>query len=85
LPIKDFDPPFTDLFVTPHGLEYEHAARLYGLDYVRADDRNTFREAFSESVTNRLSRIIEIHTDAQNDLRRRNEIVEAVKRALRGT
>jgi 2-succinyl-5-enolpyruvyl-6-hydroxy-3-cyclohexene-1-carboxylate synthase len=85
LPIKDFDPPFTDLFVTPHGLEYEHAARLYGLDYVRTDDRNTFREAFSESVTNRLSRIIEIHTDAQNDLRRRNEIVEAVKRALRGT
>jgi 2-succinyl-5-enolpyruvyl-6-hydroxy-3-cyclohexene-1-carboxylate synthase len=84
LPIKDFDPPFTDLFVTPHGLEFEHTARLYGLDYVRADNRNTFREAFSESVTNRLSRIIEIHTDAQNDLRRRNEIVESVKRALRG-
>src|SRR5690606_27242013 len=37
LPIKNFEPEFTDLFVMPHGLEFEHAARMYGLEYVRTD------------------------------------------------
>ncbi len=27
LPIRNFEPEFTDLFVMPHGLEYEHAAK----------------------------------------------------------
>ncbi|MAS34120.1 MAG: 2-succinyl-5-enolpyruvyl-6-hydroxy-3-cyclohexene-1-carboxylic-acid synthase [Anaerolineaceae bacterium] len=84
LPIKDFDPAFTDLFVMPHGLEFEHTARMYGLDYVRADDRESFRQAFSESVNNRLSRVIEVRTDVQHDLKRRQEIMEAVQQRIAG-
>jgi 2-succinyl-5-enolpyruvyl-6-hydroxy-3-cyclohexene-1-carboxylate synthase len=79
LPIRDFEPAFTDLFVMPHGLEFEHAARMYGLDYVRADDRATFRQAFSESVNQRLSRVIEVRTDARDDARRRQEIREVIQ------
>jgi 2-succinyl-5-enolpyruvyl-6-hydroxy-3-cyclohexene-1-carboxylate synthase len=82
LPIKDFEPAFTDLFVMPHGLEFEHAARMYGLDYVRTDDRETFRQAFSESVNNRVSRVIEVRTDAQHDLQRRQEIMDAVQQRI---
>lgn len=82
LPIRNHEPDFTDLFVMPHGLAFEHAARLYGLDYVRADDRETFRQAFSESVNNRLSRIIEVRTDAQHDLKRRQEIMDAVQQRI---
>ena len=26
LPVNAFDPPFTDLFITPHGLDFQHAA-----------------------------------------------------------
>jgi 2-succinyl-5-enolpyruvyl-6-hydroxy-3-cyclohexene-1-carboxylate synthase len=83
LPIKNFEPEFTDLFVMPHGLEFEHAARMYGLEYVRADDRESFRQAFSESVNNRLSRIIEVRTDAQHDLKRRQEIIDAVQARIK--
>ena len=32
LPISGYDPAFTDLFIMPHDLEFEHAAKLYGLD-----------------------------------------------------
>ncbi len=45
LPVSKFDPPFTDLFVMPHGLQFEHVARLYGLDFVSVTDRETFRQA----------------------------------------
>jgi 2-succinyl-5-enolpyruvyl-6-hydroxy-3-cyclohexene-1-carboxylate synthase len=87
LPIKEYDPAFTDLFVTPHGLDYEHAARLYGLEFVRidghADDaRARFREAFSTHVGAESSTIIEVQTDAKRDLARRDEIVAAVHTAL---
>lgn len=82
LPIKNFEPEFTNLFVMPHGLEFEHAARMYGLDYIRADSRDLFRQVFRESVNNRLSRIIEVRTDTQHDLRRRQEIMDAVKKRI---
>ncbi len=35
LPIAQFEPPFTELFHTPHHLQFESAARLFGLDYFR--------------------------------------------------
>lgn len=35
LPIAGYEPPFTDLFVAPHGLTFEHAAQLYQLSYQR--------------------------------------------------
>jgi 2-succinyl-5-enolpyruvyl-6-hydroxy-3-cyclohexene-1-carboxylate synthase len=82
LPIKDFDPAFTDLFVMPHGLQFEHAAKMYGLEYVRADDREAFRQAFSESVDNRLSRVIEVRTDVHHDLKRRQDIMDAVQQRI---
>jgi 2-succinyl-5-enolpyruvyl-6-hydroxy-3-cyclohexene-1-carboxylate synthase len=82
LPIKDFEPEFTDLFVMPHGLEFEHAAKMYGLEYVRADNRESFRQAFSESVHKRLSRVIEVRTDALHDLKRRQEIMDAVQQRI---
>ncbi len=83
LPIKKFEPEFTDLFVMPHGLEFEHAAKMYGLEYVRADDRQSFRQAFSESVNKRLSRIIEVRTDALHDLQRRQAIMDAVQARIK--
>ena len=50
LPIRQFDPPFTDLFTMPHGLQFEHAARLYGLDFVSTDKRAEFRRLLGESI-----------------------------------
>lgn len=82
LPIKDFDPEFTELFVTPHGLDYQHTARLYGLEYTCVEGRAAFQEAFTASVTQRNAAIIEVRTDAKTDLQRRNEIVKAVQTKL---
>ena len=67
-----------DYFITAHGLEFVHAAKMYGLDYVRADDRVTFRQTFAESVRSRRSTIIEVRTDALQDLQRRKAIMAAV-------
>lgn len=82
LPIRAFEPHFSDFFITAHGLDFAHAAALYGLEYVRADDRAAFRRAFSQAVGAPESTLIEARTDARADLKRRTEIMAAVQRAL---
>ncbi len=76
LPVSQHEPPFTDLFLTPHGLDFEHAARLYGLDFVRVTDREAFRAVFSRPYS--VSRIIEVVTDGREDYKHHQEIVKIV-------
>ena len=83
LPVRDFEPHFSDFFITAHGLDFAHAARMYGLEFVRADDRSSFRQAFADSVGSRTSTLIEVRTDAIADLKRREAIMAAVHRQLR--
>lgn len=80
LPIAKFDPPFTDLFVTPHGLNFEHAAKMYGLDFFSAAD--DFPQTFKASLDSPQSTLIEVKTDAQRDLARRNALISTVKKTI---
>jgi 2-succinyl-5-enolpyruvyl-6-hydroxy-3-cyclohexene-1-carboxylate synthase len=88
LPIRDFEPEFTEYFLTPHGLDFSHAAKLYGLDYLQIDAysdgaREAFRQAFSDNADSGKSTIIEVRTDSRKDEARRQEIVAAVHEKLR--
>ena len=84
LPIREHDPAFTDYFITSHGLDYAHAAQLYGLDYVhinaqKPDARAMFRTAFADAInTPGQSTIIEVRTDAECDLMRLKSIYEGI-------
>jgi len=82
LPVSDFEPHFSDYFITPHGLDFSHAAAMYGLDYIRADDRDSFRAAFSATLGAQRSTLIEVRTDPIADLKRRADITAKVKRAI---
>ena len=82
LPIREFEPEFTDYFVMPHDLQFEHAARLYGLEYVQAQTRQAFRQAFADRATGGGSSIIEVPTHAPTDLARRQAVIAAVRAKL---
>ena len=82
LPVRQFEPHFSDYFITPHGLDFSHAAKMYGLDYIRADDRESFRSAFQRSLSGQQSTLIEVRTDAIADLKRRDEVMAKVKHAI---
>ncbi len=82
LPISGYDPAFTDLFIMPHNLQFEHAAKLYGMDWVSVTDRPTFRHTLSGALTSGVPQIVEVRTNIQQDEQRRKEVIQAVKRAL---
>ena len=82
LPVSKFDPPFTELFVMPHGLRFEHVAALYNLAFIRANNREDFRQAVDTTVGSRIPRMIEIRTDAAHDEARRKQIQQKVTASL---
>ena len=77
LPVHAIEPEFTDLFLTPHDLDFSHAARLYGLGHILADSREGFRTALTECIGSGESTIIEVPTDSLEDLRQRERLIDA--------
>ncbi len=78
LPVAQFEPPFTELFLTPHGLDFAHAARLYGFDHVRVEDGAAFRRHFASALAQPGRRIIEVVTDSARDHERRRDVMNEV-------
>ena len=75
LPIEDFDPPFTEQFRTPHGLDFEPTADLYGLAFQRVRP-DGFADAFAESQGMDGTQVIEVVFDAESSHRTREAIHE---------
>lgn len=67
LPVARFQPPFQELFLTPPNLNFEHTARLYGLDYHHVTDADSLRSALDGPFTGIPPRLIEIQTEAEQD------------------
>ena len=78
LPIRRFEPPFTDLFVTPHGLDFETAVKPYGLSFTRVNDRAGFREAVVTSLRQGETAVVELCTDGELDEQQRQRLLQVV-------
>lgn len=81
LPISKFEPPFTDLFVAPHGLTFEHAAKLYGVEYARVE-RLSLKPALETALRSPKSTIIEIPSNAEKFEQLRQELNRRVRNAI---
>lgn len=71
LPISKFEPQFTDYFLTPHKLEFSHAAQLYGLEHHlvlnHVDLANAMQQSHSQHVKEPKSHLIEAKTNSHED------------------
>jgi 2-succinyl-5-enolpyruvyl-6-hydroxy-3-cyclohexene-1-carboxylate synthase len=79
LPIEDFDPPFTDQFKTPHGLDFEPTGDLYDLAFERVDERGAFEETFDEAVASPGTQVVEVQIDGETSHRRREAVQEKMR------
>ncbi|QSG07134.1 2-succinyl-5-enolpyruvyl-6-hydroxy-3-cyclohexene-1-carboxylic-acid synthase [Halapricum desulfuricans] len=78
LPIEEFDPPFTEYFRTPHGIDFEPVGDLYGLEYAVVDDLDGFEAAYAESLATDGTQVIEVRFDADESHRTRERLHEQV-------
>ena len=81
LPIEGFDPPFTEQFRTPHGLDFEPTADLHGLEFARTRERGTFRDLYRESLGSEGTQVIEVAFDSEPSHRSREARHERIREA----
>lgn len=82
LPIAEHDPPFTEHFRTPHGIEFEAVADLYDLGY-HAVSVDAFADRYRSVIREDGSHLIEIEVDPTSNHRDREAFQSMVHRHLR--
>ncbi|MCB1075538.1 MAG: 2-succinyl-5-enolpyruvyl-6-hydroxy-3-cyclohexene-1-carboxylic-acid synthase [Simkania sp.] len=80
LPIAKRKAVFEQFFVTPHGLNLEHAAPLFGLKYEKVTTLDEMETALQSGTTQ--SKILEMCTDRDETLALHKEIIAHVKEIL---
>ena len=78
LPIRDFEPAFTRHFAAPHGLDFAHAATLYGVPHERVRTRAQLVASLERGIARGGSGVIEVRTDRERNRRRRRAVCDAV-------
>jgi 2-succinyl-5-enolpyruvyl-6-hydroxy-3-cyclohexene-1-carboxylate synthase len=67
---------------TPHGLDFRHAAALYGCDYERADDIDGFRTALERALGAPRTSIVAVPTDRAANVALHRDVWDAVARRI---
>ncbi|WP_247000486.1 2-succinyl-5-enolpyruvyl-6-hydroxy-3-cyclohexene-1-carboxylic-acid synthase [Halosolutus gelatinilyticus] len=81
LPIEGFDPPFTGQFKTPHGLDFEPLADLYGFEFERVELAD-FPDAYRRSLDADGTQVLSIEFDSAASHRRREDLRRRVETAV---
>ena len=83
LPQADDPEHFEELFGAPHGLDFGHAATMYGLSYQRVDSWKGFRSAVRQSMGSPGVGLVEVRTERSANARLHRELWDGVSRAVR--
>jgi 2-succinyl-5-enolpyruvyl-6-hydroxy-3-cyclohexene-1-carboxylate synthase len=81
LPVAGEGQEFVDHVATPHGLDFAHAAALYGVGWERAADVETFRRLLAGALAAERSTIICVRTDREENLALHRAVWESVRAA----
>jgi 2-succinyl-5-enolpyruvyl-6-hydroxy-3-cyclohexene-1-carboxylate synthase len=82
LPQTELGALFDEFFTTPHGLDFEAAAKLYGCEYSRVESANDFHSRVERSVGSGRASIIEVPLDRSTGVTLHRSILEDAARAI---
>ncbi len=74
---------FEELFGTPHGLDFRHAAALYGCGWQRPCSVAEVRDALAQSLASPGVQVIEVRTDRRANVDTHRRLWERVRGAVR--
>ena len=78
LPIRHFEPVFTPYFATPHGLDFRHAARMYGLPFTDVTTPEELEAAVAAAVARPGTEVLRVRTDREANRLRHREVRDRV-------
>lgn len=82
LPQAAYPAHFEQLFGTPHGLDFEHAAELYGATFCDAGNWEMFRAAVREGLRAEGLKIVQVKTNRERNVTMHRAVWQAVSAAI---
>jgi 2-succinyl-5-enolpyruvyl-6-hydroxy-3-cyclohexene-1-carboxylate synthase len=82
LPVSSQRDAFEEHVATPHGLPFEHAARLYGCGHEHARTEGELRTAIERSLGSKQTTIVEVRTDREHNVALHRRLADAALAAL---
>lgn len=79
---KEVSDIFDRFFGTPHGLEFSHAAKMFGLSYRAPKTMQEFSDAYGEALLAKDSTIIEVITERSENIQMHRFLQEKIKKAV---
>lgn len=83
LPVREHEPQFTSYFATPHGLDFEHTARLYRIPLEDVTPAG-IGHALAGALRDGRTRILRVRTDREQNAHRHRVVTDAAVRSARG-
>lgn len=83
LPIAGESDAFEEHVATPHGIDFRHAAELYGCSFERPARATELRDAVERSLADGGTTVIEVRTDRVENLALHRRIADAALLAVR--
>ncbi|MDA0180964.1 2-succinyl-5-enolpyruvyl-6-hydroxy-3-cyclohexene-1-carboxylic-acid synthase [Solirubrobacter phytolaccae] len=81
LPAAGQGEPFVEHIATPHGLDFAHAADLYGLGWERVAEVPQFRDALARALASDQTTIICVRTSREENVDLHRRVWESVRAA----
>ncbi|OLZ41119.1 2-succinyl-5-enolpyruvyl-6-hydroxy-3-cyclohexene-1-carboxylate synthase [Natrinema saccharevitans] len=81
LPIEEFEPPFTEQFKTPHGLDFSALEDVYDLAFERVAPAD-FSAAYRRSLETPGTQVLSVGFDSEASHRRRDDLADRVRGAV---
>ncbi len=78
LPIREFDPAFTNHFLTPHGRDLSAIAEALGLQVRRIETRDEFVHAYEEAASAEGCFVIEVRTSIEQSGELRRSVLGSI-------
>jgi 2-succinyl-5-enolpyruvyl-6-hydroxy-3-cyclohexene-1-carboxylate synthase len=82
LPVSEYKHVFDKFFATPHPYQFEHAAKMFNIAYVKPQTIDAFLDSYKQSLSQRTSTLIEIITEREQNYKRHQEIQSKIKSTL---
>jgi len=83
LPVSGEGEDYVRHVVTPHGLDFSHAAALYGCGFESAEDLEGFRAALGRALAADRTTIVSVRTEREANVRLHRDVWTAVAASVR--
>jgi 2-succinyl-5-enolpyruvyl-6-hydroxy-3-cyclohexene-1-carboxylate synthase len=82
LPIAQSTEIFDPYFGTPHGVNFAHAAAMFGIDYYQPQTPDQLIYDYRQAIANHRSAVIEVTTDRSENLQLHQNLDRAIQQHL---